>query len=90
MKMKDYYFCFPLIIALFLVSACATTAKMNVWKDQTYEGPVKKVLVMGLSQKKGIQLFLKMNLFDSSGKEVATQLPGIPFCLMNRPWTRIS
>jgi len=50
---------FPVIIALFLVSACAPTAKMNVWKDQTYEGPVKKVLVMGLSQKKGIQLFFE-------------------------------
>jgi len=59
--MKDgrLLFLFPVIIALFLVSACATTAKMNVWKDQTYEGPVKKVLVMGLSQKKGIQLFFE-------------------------------
>ena len=59
MKDERLLFLFPVIIALFLVSACATTAKMNVWKDQTYEGPVKKVLVMGLSQKKGIQLFFE-------------------------------
>jgi hypothetical protein len=59
MKDERLLFLFPVIIALFLVSACATTAKMNVWKDQTYEGPVKKVLVMGLSQKKGIRLFFE-------------------------------
>jgi hypothetical protein len=59
--MKDgrMLFLFPVIIALFLASACATTAKMNVWKDQTYEGPFKKVLIMGLSQKKGLQLFFE-------------------------------
>ena len=59
MKDERLLFLFPVIIALFLVSACATTDKMNVWKDQTYEGPVKKVLIMGLSQKKGIQLFFE-------------------------------
>ena len=59
--MKDgrLLFLFPVIIALFLVSACATTATMNVWRDQTYEGPAKKVLIMGLSQKKGIQRYFE-------------------------------
>ncbi len=47
------------VLGLFLLNACATTVTTNVWKDQTYGGPVKKVLVMGISQKKGIQRFFE-------------------------------
>lgn len=48
-----------ILIGLFLVSACATTTTTNVWRDQKYQGPVKKVLVMGIAQKKGIQRFFE-------------------------------
>ena len=47
------------LIMFFVLSSCATTVTTNVWKDQTYGGPVKKVLVMGISQKKGIQRFFE-------------------------------
>ena len=50
---------FSALITLFLLSACATTTTTNVWRDQTYGGPVKKILVMGISQKKGIQRFFE-------------------------------
>ena len=63
------------------MSACATTAKMNVWKDQTYEGPVKKVLVMGLSQKKGIQLFFENEFVRQLGKEVSMHCRAYHFAL---------
>lgn len=59
MKTWRYIFLFSLIIALFLISSCATTATTNVWRDQTYQGPVKKILVMGISQKIGIQRFFE-------------------------------
>jgi hypothetical protein len=50
---------FSVLIALFLVGSCATTVTTNVWRDQTYQGPIKKVLVMGISQKVGIQRFFE-------------------------------
>jgi hypothetical protein len=50
---------FPVLISLFLLSSCATTMTTNVWRDQTYQGPVKKILVMGISQKPGIQRFFE-------------------------------
>jgi len=50
---------FPVLITLFLLNSCATTVTTNVWRDQSYGGPVKKILVMGISQKKGIQRFFE-------------------------------
>jgi hypothetical protein len=50
---------FSCLITLFLLSSCATTVTTNVWKDPSYGGAVKKVLVMGISQKKGIQRFFE-------------------------------
>jgi len=50
---------FLIFIAAFLVCSCATTTTTNVWRDQAYQGPVKKILVMGISQKKGIQRFFE-------------------------------
>jgi hypothetical protein len=52
-----------MLIVLFLLSACATTTTTNVWRDPAYQGPVKKVLVMGISQKKGIQRFFEDEFF---------------------------
>jgi hypothetical protein len=63
MKKVRYVSFFPVLIALFLLNACATTTTTNVWRDQTYQGPVKKVLVMGISQKKGIQRFFEDEFF---------------------------
>ncbi len=50
---------FTIVFAFFLLSACATTTTTNVWRDQTYQGPVKKILVMGISQKPSIQRFFE-------------------------------
>jgi len=50
---------FSMLIMLFLMSSCATTTTTNVWRDQTYGGTVKKILVMGISQKQGIQRFFE-------------------------------
>jgi len=48
-----------LLISLFLLSSCATTTTTNVWRDQAYQGSVKKILVMGMSEKPGIQRFFE-------------------------------
>jgi hypothetical protein len=50
---------FSALITCFLLSSCATTTTTNVWMDQTYQGPVKKILVMGISQRPGIQRFFE-------------------------------
>jgi len=50
---------FAVLITFFLLNACATTVTTNVWRDQTYGGPVKKILIMGISQKKGVQRFFE-------------------------------
>lgn len=59
MKMVRRISLLSLPIVLFFLSSCATTTTTNVWRDQTYQGSVKKVLVMGISQKKGIQRFFE-------------------------------
>jgi hypothetical protein len=50
---------FSVIIMLFLMNSCATTTTTNVWRDQKYPGPVKKILIMGISQREGIQRFFE-------------------------------
>jgi hypothetical protein len=50
---------FSLLVSLLLFSSCATTTTTNVWRDQKYPGPVKKILVMGISQREGIQRFFE-------------------------------
>jgi len=38
-------------VCLFLISSCATTSLMTVWKDDQYQGKVQKVLVIGISKR---------------------------------------
>jgi hypothetical protein len=54
---------FSVLVALFLMSSCATTTTTNVWRDQAYQGPVKKILVMGISKKQGVQRFFEDEFF---------------------------
>ena len=59
MKMVRRISLLSLPIVLFLLSSCATTTTTNVWRDQTCQGTVKKILVMGISQREGIQRFFE-------------------------------
>jgi hypothetical protein len=63
MKKVRYASFSPVLIALFLLSACATTTTTNIWRDQTYQGPVKKILIMGISKKQGVQRFFEDEFF---------------------------
>lgn len=47
----------PLLVGLFVFSSCATTNITTAWRDPAFQGPVKKILVMGISQKPAIQRF---------------------------------
>jgi len=59
MKKARQMLFFLLLITSLLASACATTAVTNAWRDPTYQGPIKKVLVIGVSQKKAVQRFFE-------------------------------
>jgi hypothetical protein len=61
-RVRQLFFC-SMLIVLFLLSACATTTTTNVWRDQAYQGPVKKILVMGISKKQGVQRFFEDEFF---------------------------
>ncbi len=54
-------FCFlPMGIALVLLASCAPTTKVNaVWKDEHYPGPIRKIAVIGASEKVAVR-----NLFE--------------------------
>jgi len=47
------------ICALFVFTSCATTTLTAVWRGERYEGPVKKMAVIGVSKKPVIR-----NLFE--------------------------
>lgn len=58
-KFRGIAFFLPLFISLFLFNSCATTTTTSVWRDSTYEGSVKKILVMGISQKPAVKRFFE-------------------------------
>jgi hypothetical protein len=73
---------FIVFITLFLLSSCATTTTTNVWRDQTYQGPVKKILVIGISQKKGIQRFFEdefVRQFRERGTDAVAGYTVLPY-----------
>jgi hypothetical protein len=82
MKKERQLLFLAVLITLFLSSSCATTATTNVWRDQTYAGPVKKVLVMGISQQKGIQRFFEdefVRQFRARGTDAVAGYTVLPY-----------
>jgi hypothetical protein len=46
---------FAAFIMLFIFLACASTKIADIWKDETYQGPPKKILVINLFQDPSIR-----------------------------------
>jgi len=47
------------LICLMSLSSCTTTALTAVWKDSAYQGPLKKVLVIGVFKEQNIKRFFE-------------------------------
>ena len=80
-KLRQISF-FLVLIALFLVCSCATTTMTNVWRDPTYQGPVKKVLVIGIGQKKAAQRFFEdefVRQLRENGTDAVAGYTGLPY-----------
>lgn len=51
MKRKPIVFLSLMAIALMMLSSCATTKLYNAWKDESYGGPIKRVLIIGVAKR---------------------------------------
>jgi hypothetical protein len=60
MKTKMVLCCLLMGIALLMLSSCAPTTKVNAaWKNENYQGPIRKITVIGASEKQAVR-----NLFE--------------------------
>ncbi len=60
MKRKIVLRCLMMGVALLMLASCAPTTKVNaVWKDENYQGPIRKITVIGASEKQAVR-----NLFE--------------------------
>ena len=57
--MKTAICSLSVVIIVTMLASCAPTTKVNsVWKDDHYQGPIRKITVIGASEKKAVrQLF---------------------------------
>jgi hypothetical protein len=52
MKRKKGLFCSAALIALLVMTSCAPTTKLtSLWKDERYDKPLNKVMVIGVAEK---------------------------------------
>jgi hypothetical protein len=52
MKRKKGLFCSAALITLLVMTSCAPTTKLtSLWKDERYDKPLKKVMVIGVAEK---------------------------------------
>jgi len=60
MKTKMVICCLMMGITLLMLASCAPTTKVNaVWKNENYKGPIRKITVIGASQRQAVR-----NLFE--------------------------
>jgi len=68
--------CILAIISFVFMTACATTQFDAVWKDDTYQGgPLKKVLVIGVTKKPQIRIYFEEEL---AGQLRAAETDAVP------------
>jgi hypothetical protein len=50
------------VIFLFIITSCATTKLKNVWRDNSYSGKIKRVLVIGVIKKPHLKRFFEYEM----------------------------
>jgi hypothetical protein len=52
MKRKKSLFCSAGLIALLVMTSCATTTKLtSLWRDENYDKPLNKIMIIGVAEK---------------------------------------
>jgi len=63
------------VMALFLISSCASTKLSAVWKDESYAGTVKKVLIIGISKNETTKKFFEREFSKQLKKRGIEAIP---------------
>jgi hypothetical protein len=82
-----------LAFILLLITSCATTDLTSVWRDSSYSGHFKKVLVIGVAKDRGIRRLFErefVHQLKSRGVEAVSSFTLIPFDKMMNKGTIIS
>ncbi len=82
-----------LAFIILLITSCATTDLTSVWRDSSYSGHFKKVLVIGVAKDRGIRRLFErefVHQLKSRGVEAVSSFTLIPFDKMMNKGTIIS
>jgi len=75
------------LLSLSLLASCASTSSLTaVWKDQAYQGPVKRVVVLGVAKQQAIRNFFEdefVKQLKARGVDAAASYAIIPFAQMS-------
>ncbi len=81
MSKKVRMICLSAIFFSIIITSCATTTLLNVWKDDNYTGNIKKVLVIGTAEKQGVRRIFErefVSQFKTYGIEAVPSYEYIP------------
>ena len=63
-SVKRNVFVAPLVF-LVLLSSCTTTKFKSVWKDESYDGHIKSIMVVGVAERLDIRKFFERDTINS-------------------------
>ena len=75
------YFIGVTFVFLLLLFSCATTKLKSVWKDNTYDGYINNIMVVGVAARHEVRRFFEKEFvkqFKEVGVEAMTSVEAIP------------
>ena len=79
--LKRKYFIGVTFVFLLLLFSCATTKLKSVWKDNTYDGYINNIMVVGVAARHEVRRFFEKEFvkqFKEVGVEAMTSVEAIP------------
>jgi hypothetical protein len=73
-KIKNLFCCLAVMYCLILTS-CAQTTTLSAWKDESYGGQIKKILIIGASEKPGVRRMFEQEFANQLKPYGITALP---------------
>ena len=55
MKRNLRLYCSIAAVSLFFITSCASTTLLSTWKDDSYQGNIKEILIIGVAERPGIR-----------------------------------
>jgi len=77
---KKVFFVTPLVF-LILLSSCTTTKLKSVWKDNTFDGYITNIMIVGVAPRQDVRKFYEKEFvkqFKEVGVEAMTSVEAIP------------